>query len=193
VPESNSRLAKLAAADAYFRGFETNGTSDYIPAPLAPRLHWRENGVLYTNTKIGASMLSTARSGFDAGQYNGMVRDRRYPVVDSSVRRGDELGALRRPVGAAQQGLTAVQPVGQAATGAGCDGRCFVRQRDSCGVVGKIAEISAHWIPTEGNVQTPRAVGTVAVRAWQSKVMRVYDHFLVVQGHEDAERLRVVK
>ncbi|HTQ36972.1 MAG TPA: hypothetical protein VMH77_08035 [Steroidobacteraceae bacterium] len=37
VPERNSRYELLVAADAYFRGFETNGTSDYIPAPLALR------------------------------------------------------------------------------------------------------------------------------------------------------------
>jgi hypothetical protein len=46
----------------------------------------RERGILYTNTKIGNSMLSTARSGFDAGRFKGMqVRDRRYPVVDSET------------------------------------------------------------------------------------------------------------
>ncbi|HYP80201.1 MAG TPA: hypothetical protein VEQ17_07930 [Steroidobacteraceae bacterium] len=84
VPERNSRFELLAAADAYFRGFETNGTPEYIPAPLLPEADRRENGILYTNTKIGSSMLSTARSGFDAGRFKGMqVRDRRYPVVDS--------------------------------------------------------------------------------------------------------------
>jgi len=109
-----------------------------IPAPLLPEADRRENGILYTNTKIGSSMLSTARSGFDAGRFKGMqVRDRRYPVVDSSDRCGDEPGALRRSDGAAQQGLTAVRPAGQAAAGAGCDGRCFVRQRDLCGVAGE--------------------------------------------------------
>jgi hypothetical protein len=36
VPERNSRFELLAAADAYFRSFETNGTPDYIPAPLLP-------------------------------------------------------------------------------------------------------------------------------------------------------------
>jgi hypothetical protein len=57
-------------------GFETNGTPEYR----------RERGILYTNTKIGNSMLSTARSGFDAGRFKGMqVRDRRYPVVDSET------------------------------------------------------------------------------------------------------------
>ena len=31
---------------------------------------------------------------------------------------------------------------------------------------GKIAEIHAYWIPGEGNVKTPWAVGTVGVRDW---------------------------
>jgi hypothetical protein len=94
----------------------------------------RENRILYTNTKIGDSMLSTARSGFDVGRFNVMqVRDRRYPVVDpetgavmSLVRFGDPMES--------QRSLTAVRPAGQAAAGAGCDGRCRVRQPDLCGV-----------------------------------------------------------
>ncbi|MEJ1961436.1 MAG: hypothetical protein WDO56_07790 [Gammaproteobacteria bacterium] len=81
--ERNSRFEILAAADAYFRGFETNGTREYIPAPLLPETDRRENGILYTNTRIGSLVTSTARSGFDAGNFAGMqVRDRRYPVVD---------------------------------------------------------------------------------------------------------------
>ncbi len=83
VVERNSRFEILAAADAYFRGFETNGTKEYIPAPLLPETDRRENGILYTNTAIGNLRVSTARSGFDAGNFKGMqVRDRRYPVVD---------------------------------------------------------------------------------------------------------------
>ena len=31
---------------------------------------------------------------------------------------------------------------------------------------GKIAEIHAYWIPSEGNVSTPWATGTVPVRDW---------------------------
>jgi hypothetical protein len=67
-----------------------------IHAPLASRSHRSENGILYINTMIGHSMLSTRSAcGFDAGLFKGMqVRDRRYPVVDSSERSGDEPGAL---------------------------------------------------------------------------------------------------
>jgi hypothetical protein len=31
---------------------------------------------------------------------------------------------------------------------------------------GKIAEISAYWIPSEGNVKTPWVSGAVPVRDW---------------------------
>jgi hypothetical protein len=167
VPERNSRYELLAAADAYFRGFETNGTSDYIPAPLLPEADRRENGILYTNTKIGDSMLSTARSGFDAGRFKGMqVRDRRYPVVDSEtgavmslVRFGDPMGPLSKAsLPFDQQGKPQQAP--DVMVGAAFVSEIFAVSQ------GKIAEISAYWIPSEGNVRTPWAVGTVAVRDW---------------------------
>lgn len=167
VPERNSRFELLAAADAYFRGFETNGTSDYIPAPLLPEADRRENGILYTNTKIGDSMLSTARSGFDAGRFKGMqVRDRRYPVVDSEtgavmslVRFGDPMGPLSQAsLPFDRQGRPQQAP--DVMVGAAFVSEIFAVSQ------GKIAEISAYWIPSEGNVKTPWAVGTVAVRDW---------------------------
>jgi hypothetical protein len=167
VPERNSRFELLAAADAYFRGFETNGTPEYIPAPLLPEADRRENGILYTNTKIGNSMLSTARSGFDAGRFKGMqVRDRRYPVVDSEtgavmslVRFGDPMGPLSKASlpfdrnGKPQQAPDVMV------------GAAFVSEIFAVSQ-GKIAEISAYWIPSEGNVKTPWAVGSVTVRDW---------------------------
>ncbi len=167
VPERNSRFELLAAADAYFRGFETNGTSDYIPAPLLPEADRRENGILYTNTKIGDSMLSTARSGFDAGRFKGMqVRDRRYPVVDSEtgavmslVRFGDPMGPLSKAsLPFDRQGKPQQAP--DVMVGAAFVSEIFAVSQ------GKIAEISAYWIPSEGNVKTPWAVGAVAVRDW---------------------------
>jgi len=167
VPERNSRYELLAAADAYFRGFETNGTSDYIPAPLLPEADRRENGILYTNTKIGSSMLSTARSGFDAGRFKGMqVRDRRYPVVDSEtgavmslVRFGDPMGPLgKASLPLDRQGKPQQAP--DVMVGASFVSEIFAVSQ------GKIAEISAYWIPSEGNVKTPWAVGTVGVRDW---------------------------
>ena len=167
VPERNSRFELLAAADAYFRGFETNGTPEYIAAPLLPEADRRENGILYTNTKIGKSMLSTARSGFDAGRFKGMqVRDRRYPVVDSEtgavmslVRFGDPMGPLSKaslPLdrnGKEQKGPDIM-------VGASFVSEIFAVSQ------GKIAEIHAYWIPSEGHVPTPWAVGSVPARDW---------------------------
>jgi hypothetical protein len=167
VAERNSRFELLAAADAYFRGFETNGTPDYIPAPLLPEADRRENGILYTNTKIGNSMLSTARSGFDAGRFKGMqVRDRRYPVVDSEagavmslVRFGDPMGELSKATlpfdrnGKPQEAPNIMV------------GAAFVSEIFAVSQ-GKIAEIHAFWIPSEGNVKTPWPSGSVPARDW---------------------------
>ncbi len=167
VAERNSRFELLAAADAYFRGFETNGTPDYIPAPLLPEADRRENGILYTNTKIGNSMLSTARSGFDAGRFKGMqVRDRRYPVVDaetgavmSLVRFGDPMGPLSKAsLPFDREGKPQQAP--DVMVGASFVSEIFVVSQ------GKIAGIEAFWIPSEGNVRTPWAVGIVGVRDW---------------------------
>jgi hypothetical protein len=167
VAERNSRFELLAAADAYFRGFETNGTKDYIPAPLLPEADRRDNGILYTNTRIGNSNLSTARSGFDAGNFKGMqVRDRRYPVVDSEtgavlslVRFGDPLGPLSKASlpfdreGKPQQAPDVMV------------GAAFVSEIFSVSQ-GRIAEIHAFWIPSAGNVPTPWPAGTVPTRDW---------------------------
>lgn len=73
-------------ADAYFRGVEANGPPTYISAPLLPEADRCENGVLYTNTGIGSSQLSTAPLGFDAGRFKGHAgARRRYPMVDSEA------------------------------------------------------------------------------------------------------------
>lgn len=167
VTERNSRFEILAAADAYFRGFETNGTPEYIPAPLLPETDRRENGILYTNTRIGNSMLSTARSGFDAGRFKGMqVRDRRYPVVDSEtgavmslVRFGDPMGPLSKAsLPFDRQGNPQQAP--DVMVGASFVSEIFLVSQ------GKISDIEAFWIPSEGNVKTPWAVGAVPVRDW---------------------------
>jgi hypothetical protein len=167
VPERNSRFELLAAADAYFRGFETNGTPEYIAAPLLPEADRRENGILYTNTKIGNSMLSTARSGFDGGRFKGMqVRDRRYPVVDSDtgavmslVRFGDPMGALSKAsLPFDREGREQKAP--DVMVGASFVSEIFAVSQ------GKIAEIHAFWIPSEGRVPTPWASGSVPVRDW---------------------------
>ncbi|HTR00686.1 MAG TPA: hypothetical protein VMH83_11870, partial [Candidatus Acidoferrum sp.] len=148
VVERNSRFEIIAAAEAYFRGFETNGTSQYIAAPLLPETDRRENGILYTNTSIGKMKVSTARSGFDAGNFKGMqVRDRRYPVVDSEtgavmslVRFGDPMGELTK-AGLPVDKNGNPQQAPDILVGASFVSEIF------CVSQGKIAEINALWIP----------------------------------------------
>lgn len=167
VAERNSRFEILAAAEAYFRGFETNGTKEYIPAPLLPETDRRENGILYTNTLIGDVAVSTARSGFDAGNFAGMqVRDRRYPVVDmetgavmSLVRFGDPMGPLQ-PVGLPMDRNGKPQQAPDIMVGASFVSEIFLVSQ------GKIADIHAYWIPSEGQLPTPWPTGSVPVRDW---------------------------
>lgn len=167
VSERNSRFEILAAADAYFRGFETNGTPEYIAAPLLPETDRRENGILYTNTRIGDSMVSTARSGFDAGRFKGMqVRDRRYPVVDmetgavmSLVRFGDPMAKLSK-VSLPMDKNGKPQQAPDIMVGASFVSEIFLISG------GKIADINAFWIPSEGNLPTPWPVGDVPARDW---------------------------
>jgi hypothetical protein len=167
VVERNSRFEILAAADAYFRGFETNGTKDYIAAPLLADTDRRENGILYTNIRIGDLVTSTARSGFDAGNFKGMqVRDRRYPVVDtetgavmSLVRFGDPMGKLE-PASLPLDRNGKPQKAPDIKVGA-----AFVSEIFSVSQ-GKIVDIHAYWIPSEGNIATPWAVGSVPTRDW---------------------------
>jgi hypothetical protein len=167
VSERNSRFEILAAADAYFRGFETNGTPQYIAAPLLPETDRRENGILYTNTRIGDSVVSTARSGFDAGRFKGMqVRDRRYPVVDmetgavmSLVRFGDPMAPLTKAsLPLDKNGKEQKAP--EVMVGASFVSEIFLVSQ------GKIADIDAYWIPSEGNLPTPWAAGSVPTRDW---------------------------
>jgi hypothetical protein len=165
--ERNSRFEMLAAADAYFRGFETNGTKEYIPAPLMPDTDRRENGILYTNTRIGNLVTSTARSGFDAGNFKGMqVRDRRYPVVDldtgavmSLVRFGDPMGELT-PASLPLDRNGQPQKAPDIKVGAS-----FVSEIFSV-AQGKIVGIDAYWIPSEGKLPTPWPAGSVPTRDW---------------------------
>jgi len=165
--ERNSRFEILSAADAYFRGFETNGTPEYIRAPLLPETDRRENGILYTNTNIGDMVVGTARSGFDAGNFTDVqVRDRRYPVVDSVtgavmslVRFGDPMGELS-PASLPVDRNGQPQETTDILVGAAFVSEIFLISQ------GKIADINAFWIPSEGNLPTPWATGTVPVRDW---------------------------
>jgi hypothetical protein len=92
--ERNSRFELLAAADAYFRAFETEGTPEYVPAPFLPDTNRFENGVQTTNVSLGGRTPTTAAEQFDRALFkNARIYDRRYPVVD--VEHGIVLGIVR--------------------------------------------------------------------------------------------------
>ena len=161
--EQNSRYELIAAADAYFRAMESNGTLDYIRAPWLPDTNRYENGLQVTNVVMSKDFpAKTVAESFDVGRYKGgSARDRRYPVVDSEtgavmslVRFGDPMGPLRAP------GL----PPGSAPPDPSLRvGASFVSEIFAV-TQGKIVEIQAFWIPADGQIPTPWPVGTVPVR-----------------------------
>ena len=92
--EQDSRLELMAAADAYFRAFESEGTPEYVRAPLLPDTNRFENGLQTTNVSLGGRKPTTAAEQFDTAMFkNARIYDRRYPVVD--VERGIALGIVR--------------------------------------------------------------------------------------------------
>ena len=81
--EQNSRLELMAAADGYWRAFETEGTADYVRAPLLPDTNRIENGLQTTNVSRGGRRPVSAMEQFDSGMFkNARIYDRRFPVVD---------------------------------------------------------------------------------------------------------------
>lgn len=91
--EQDSYYALIAAAEAYWRAFQTNGTPEYHPAPLLPDLLRFENG-LQTTGMIRDGAYVSASDGFDRGRFIGRnLWDRRYPVVDTE--RGIVLSIVR--------------------------------------------------------------------------------------------------
>ncbi|MEO8307660.1 MAG: hypothetical protein ABI616_06425 [Pseudomonadota bacterium] len=99
--ERDSRYALINAADGYFRAFETEGTPEYVRAPMLPDTNRFENGLQTTNVSSGGRKPTTATEQFDMAQFrNARIYDRRYPVVDeehglvmSIVRFGRKLNA----------------------------------------------------------------------------------------------------
>jgi hypothetical protein len=84
--EQNSRYELMAAADAYFRAFESEGTPDYIRAPLLPDTLRFENGIQTTNAALGSLPPTTAAEQFDMAAFKGaIVAERRYPVIDTEL------------------------------------------------------------------------------------------------------------
>jgi hypothetical protein len=91
--ERDSYYGLIAAAEGYWRAFQTNGTPDYHPAPLMPDARRFENG-LQTTGLVRDGQFVSAQSGFDAGRFvNRNIWDRRYPVVDEE--RGIVLSIVR--------------------------------------------------------------------------------------------------
>jgi hypothetical protein len=140
--ERNSRYELMAAADGYFRAFQTEGTPDYIRAPLIPETLRVENGMQATNVATSNHAAIDAASQFDQAIFKDTeIYDRRYPVVD--VEHGVVLALVRfRRPGPSRAGL--VSDRGDAVVA-----EFFSIQQ------GKIVEIQATWIQPPQQVVTP--------------------------------------
>ena len=91
--DQDSYYGLIAAAESYWRAFQTNGTDTYHPASLLPDSRRFENGVQTTGLVRDGAFVSTAE-GFDKGRFLGRnLWDRRYPVVDTE--RGVVLSIVR--------------------------------------------------------------------------------------------------
>ena len=91
--DQDSYYGLIAAAEGYWRAFQTNGTPDYHRAALLPDTKRFENGVQTTGMVRDGAYVSAA-SGFDQGRFIGRnLWDRRYPVVDTE--RGIVLSIVR--------------------------------------------------------------------------------------------------
>ncbi len=60
--ERNSRLELMAATDAYFRAMETQGTPNYVPAPLLPDTNRIANGSLTNNVPAAPDRSARLRT-----------------------------------------------------------------------------------------------------------------------------------
>jgi hypothetical protein len=93
VAERDSYYGLIAAAEGYWRAFQTNGTPEYRPAQLMPDARRYENG-LQTTGLVRNGEYQSAQRGFDEGRFlNRNIWDRRYPVVDEE--RGIVLSIVR--------------------------------------------------------------------------------------------------
>lgn len=92
VADRDSYYRLIAAAESYWRAFQTNGTEEYRQADLAPDAERFENG-FHTTGQLDTGFRS-AREGFDQGAFIGRnLWDRRYAVVDEE--RGIVLSMVR--------------------------------------------------------------------------------------------------
>jgi hypothetical protein len=110
--EQDSYYDLVAAAEGYWRAFNTNGTPEYRPAAFWPNVPRLENGVRTTDVAMQGNPPMSAAAQFDAGFHAGRnVWDLRYPVVDeeygvvmSVARFGMKTGATpKRPAQAAER------------------------------------------------------------------------------------------
>jgi hypothetical protein len=91
--DQDSYYGLIAAAESYWRAFQTNGTDTYHPASLMPDTKRFENGVQTTGL-VRNGVYASAAAGFDQGRFKGRnLWDRRYPVVDTE--RGIVLSIVR--------------------------------------------------------------------------------------------------
>jgi len=112
--ERDSYFDLIAAANSYWRAFQTNGTPAYHRARLMPDSARFENGVQTTGLVRNGVFNDTAR-GFDEGRFLGRnIWDRRYAVVDeergvvlSIVRFGLKAGSKSQSVATANDRLVA--------------------------------------------------------------------------------------
>jgi hypothetical protein len=112
--ERDSYYDLIAAANSYWRAFQTNGTPAYHRARLLPDSARFENGVQTTGLVRNGVFNDTAL-GFDEGRFLGRnIWDRRYPVVDeergvvlSIVRFGLKAGAKSQSTATANDRLVA--------------------------------------------------------------------------------------
>ena len=93
VADRDSYYRLVAAAESYWRAFQTNGTEEYHRADLLFDTDRFENG-LQTTGKFPDGSFRSAPDGFDTGRFLGRnLWDRRYPVVDEE--RGIVLSIVR--------------------------------------------------------------------------------------------------
>lgn len=93
VADRDSYYGLIAAAESYWRAFQTNGTEEYHRANLMYDAARFENGLQTTGRMLDGSFRS-APEGFDQGRFIGRnLWDRRYPVVDEE--RGIVLSIVR--------------------------------------------------------------------------------------------------
>lgn len=112
--ERDSYYDLIAAANSYWRAFQTNGTPQYHRARLMPDSVRVENGVQTTGLVRNGVFNDTAL-GFDQGRFIGRnIWDRRYPVVDeergvvlSIVRFGLKAGAKSQSIATSNDRLVA--------------------------------------------------------------------------------------